>query len=216
MSDIQYVPLQLDDTIRYRISVSKVVPLIDVTVTADVVILFNSSDNNDDLTTRVHSALHEFIPVDWEIVSQNRKGATPGYEQITLRVLAKVPSDQNRNLEERARKANRIGLELSDINVKRARPQDEVNQIMKDLWFDAVGKVRGHIAEFKEVSGRDWRMGDITLGVPPTTQVVRSAKGGYREEVDDVVSDPMASALSGAEKVTMVAEVVLKSAQPVS
>ncbi len=211
MSAAMLAAMPCDDTIHYRISVSKVVPLIDVTVTAVVELMVQITDQNEDLDAKVHSALRDFIPVDWEILDQNRSGATPGYERIILKVLAKVPSEQNRNLEERARKANREGLELSDISVKRARPQDDVNQIMKGLWFDAVSRVREHLTDFNKVSGREWRIGEITLGVAPHVQVTRSLKGGYREEIDDVVSDPMTSALSGAEKVSMVADVTLKS-----
>lgn len=213
MIDAQLIQLPVDDTIRYKVSVSKVVPLIDVTVTADVELLVANSDKNEDLDAKVRSALQDFIPVDWEILSQNRAGATPGYERIDLKVLAKVPSSDNRNLEERARKAHRVGLELSNISVKRARPQDEVNQIMKDLWFEAVGRVREHLADFNKVSDRVWRIGDITLGVSPNAKTVRYSKGGYREELDDVDDDLMTSALSGAEKVSMVADVTLKSAR---
>ena len=70
--------------------------------------------------------------------------------------MAKIPAKENRNLEERAARANREGLEFGHVQVSRNLPQDQVNQIIKELWFEAVEKVTEHLADFNRASGRQY------------------------------------------------------------
>jgi hypothetical protein len=185
--------------------VSKAVPLADVTVTASLELLASSRDDSHALEAKIDTALRDFLPVEWEILGQERSSATPGFEHIKLKALAKVSADQNRNRE---------GLEFGNISVNRSLRQDEVNQVMKELWFEAVSRANEHLPEFNRVSGRQWRIGDVVLGVPDGGYRNRNTKGGYREEVDDMLGDLMESGLSGVEKVSLIANVTLKSARP--
>ena len=84
---------------------------------------------------------------------------------------------------------------------------------MKELWFEAVSKVNEYLPEFNRVSGRQWRIGDVVLGTPDGGHCSRNTKGGYRDEVDDMLGDLMESGLAGAEKVSLIANVTLKSAR---
>ena len=202
-----YVPC--DDTLEYKVFVSKAVPRGDATLTACVDVLVDSRNNGPEIIEqRVFEALDDFVSVPWESIGQERKTISPGYEQVSVQVLARISSEQNRNLEERARKASREGLEITEIRVKAALPQDQVNQIIKDLWFETVERINTHIADFNRVSGRQWRVGRIEYGVPSGNRVPVSSKGGYREEVDDLTG------LSGAEKISLTAQVTLKSPRP--
>lgn len=214
MSAAPVIQFSIDDTIKYKVYVSKAIPLADVTITANLELLVSSHDDNSALNAKIQAALQDFIAADWDIVAQERAGATPGFERVHLRALSKVPAEQSRNLKERASRANREGLEFGAISVNRSLPQDQVGQIMKDLWFEAVDKVSGHLPEFNRVSGRAWRIGDISLGVPGGHSQARLTKGGYREEVDDPLGDLMESGLSGAEKISLIAEVTLKAEKP--
>jgi hypothetical protein len=166
--------------------------------------MINTNDGNNDLDPRIRAALKDFIEVDWELLGHERSGATPGFERIKVIALAKVPAEQNRNLEERARQANREGLEFGAITVKRSLPQDQVNQIVKELWFEAVTRVNGHLAEFEHVSGRKWRMGNIVLGIPDGGHRTRSGKGGYMDDLDDTLGQLLESGLSGVEKISLI------------
>jgi len=203
-----------DDSIKYKIYVSKAVPLADVNVTTQIDVLMSTREGNDALNHHVKTALNDFIPVPWEISLLSRESATPGYERIRIRAIAKVGLNQHNNLDERARLANREGLELSQVYVDRTLPKNQVNQIMKDLWFEAIEKVTEHISEFNRISGRQWRIGEVTLGIPDDGSRVRHNKGGYVEAVDDILGDLVESGLDGAEKVSLIANVILKSARP--
>lgn len=202
-----------DDTIQYKVYVSKAVPIAAVNVTAEIEALVNSRESNESLNTRVFAALNDFIPVPWEIAAQERYSATPGYERVRIRALSKVGLDQHNSLTERARAANREGLEFGNIRVDRTLPSAQVNQIMKDLWFDAVSKVTEHIRDFNKASERNWRIGNITLGIPDNGAGHRLSKGGYREEVDGMLGELIESGLDGAEKISLIANVTLKSRQ---
>jgi hypothetical protein len=210
------ISLPQDDTLNYKVYVAKAVPRGDVAITVNVRLIASTQDNEvERINARLREALQDFISADWKFVGNTREGLTPGFEKILVQAIAKVPAEENRNLEERARKAGREGLELGEIAVKRALPQDQVNQIVKELWFDAVRKTREHIVEFNEASGRQWRLGDIVFGVPGSGQQPRQfAKGGYREDATESLADLVESGLSGADKISLIAEVTLKSSRP--
>lgn len=203
-----------DDSIKYKVYVSKAVPLADINVTTQIDVLLSTREGNDALNRLVKTALNDFIPVPWETAVLSRTSATPGYERIRMRAIAKVGIDQHSNLDERARQAHREGLEFSHLHVDRTLPKHQVNQIMKDLWFEAVEKVTEHIVDFNRVSTRQWRIGEITLGIPDVGTGVRHTKGGYVEAADEILGDLVESGLDGAEKVSLIANVILKSARP--
>ena len=215
MSFSPTIQLPVDDTISYKIYVAKAVPLADVTVTAQLQLMVSNRDENPDLDSRIRGALKNFIDTEWTLLEQERSSATPGFERIQLKAMAKIPAKENQKLEERAARANCEGLEFGHLFVSRNLPQDQANQIIKDLWFEDVEKVTDHIIEFNRVSGRRWRIGDIALGVPGGKQSsVRSAKGGYIEDLDEPLGKFMESGLSGAEKISLTADVTLRSSKP--
>ena len=206
----------VDDTISYKIYVAKAVPLADVTVTAQLQLMVSNRDENPDLDSRIRGALKNFIETQWTLLEQERSSATPGFERIQLKAMAKVPAKENRKLEERAAGANCEGLEFGQVHVSRNLPQDQANQIIKELWFEAVEKVTAHLSEFNLASGRQWRIGDIALGVPGGgRQSGRLTKGGYVEDPDEPLGKFMESGLSGAEKISLTADVTLRSAKPI-
>ena len=219
-SNMKNITLTLpqDDTLRYKVYVSKAIPRGDVTITANLNLLVSSRENApEQINPRLMGALNDFIPGAWEFVGSNRSSFTPGFEKIAVEAIVKVSAEQNRNLQERARKAAREGLEFGEINVKRTLPQDQVNQIVKELWFEAVDRVEAHIDEFNKRSNRQWRIGDIVFGVPGSAQQQgqRLGKGAYREDVEDVLGNLVESGLAGAEKISLTADVTLKSGRPV-
>ncbi len=216
MNSAAIVQLPVDDTISYKVYVAKAIPLADVAITAQLQLIVSNRDENPNLDSRIRSALKDFIDTHWTLLEQERSSATPGFERIRLKAMAKVPASENRKLKERSAAANREGLEFDDVRVSRNLPQDQANQIIKELWFDAVEKVTAHLDEFNRASGRQWRIGDIALGVPGVGRSSgRSAKGGYSEEPDEPFDKFMESGFSGVEKISLTANVTLKSARPV-
>ena len=216
MNQDQPFQILVDDTINYKVYVSKAVPLGDVTVTAHIDMLLSGNDESQSVEDKIQSALNDFIPASWTIVDQDRRGATPGYEKISLKAIANVPVTENTQLEERAAKANRKGLEITHVSARKNLPQETVNQMIKALWFDVIERVNTHIKEYDRVSQRTWRIGDIVLGVPGGGSRTRLTKGGSVEEGDQPLGSFMESGLSGVEKVSLTADVTLKSSKPVS
>lgn len=83
------------------------------------------------------------------------------------------------------------------------------------VGFDAVRWVVEHIEEFKKHSGRNWRIGDMPLAFPAAACVTpNDGKSALREEIDDVLGKLIESDLAGAEKVSLIADVTLKSVPP--
>lgn len=200
-----------DDTLSYKVLVSKLVPRSDVVVNVWLELMLNANDKGAELDQRIFDALRDFIPVNWELADQERRSATPGFERLKLRAMATVGSDQDWNLQQRAKDANRQGLEFGNVSVKRSLSQDQVNQIVRELWFDAVRKIQEHLPEFEKASGRVWRIGDIALGTPDAGNKVRTSKGGFVDDRDDNLGQLLDSGLAGVEKISLVANVTLKS-----
>ena len=204
-----------DDTLCYKVNVSRVIPRGEVTVSAQMIVVVKTQANdNAGLDQRINAALKAFLPTQWESLGYERSGLTPGYEQVRVQAIAKVPADENHNLEERARRANSEGLEFGEITVKRSLPAEQVGQIVKEMWFDIISRVNAHIPEFERSSGRQWRIGNIVYGVPDAGHRQESRKGSYRDEIDDVLSGLADVGLAGAEKISLTAEVTLKSTRP--
>lgn len=214
---IQFV-LPQDDTLQYKVYVSKAVPRGEATLTATIVLIVSTHNNAPEIVNqRVFEALAAFVAVPWDGMSSERETISPGFEKVQVHVLAKIAADENRNLEERARHASREGLEITSIKVKPTLPQEQVHQIVKALWFETVDKVNRHLAEFNRASGRIWRIGDLVFGVPETgkTRTVMS-KGSYREEPDELIGEMFESGIAGLDKIGLATQVTLKSARPTS
>lgn len=211
------VNLPQDDALRYKVYVSRAVPRADITISVVITLLVPSSENTpEQINQRVNAALNDFISGDWQFVGTSRSAVTPGYEKVAINAVAKVPADDYRNLQERARKAARDGLEFGQVNVKRALPEEQVNQVVTELWFETVALVDGHIAEFAKRSNRHWRIGEIVFGVPASGKrhSEQLGKGAYREDLDEVLGKLIESGLAGAEKISLIADVTLRSARP--
>jgi|APTNR8051073442_1049403.scaffolds.fasta_scaffold12469_1 hypothetical protein len=212
MSPTTSIQLPMDDAISYKIFVAKAVPVADVTITAHLTLMVSNRDESQDTDNRIRSALTDFIDTEWTILTPERSSATPGFERINVKAIAKISSTENRNLDERAARANREGLEFDHVRVNRTLPQEQANQIIKELWFEAVEKVTAHLADFNRVSRRQWRIGDVALGAPGTGRTSRRLnKGGYQEELDEPLTELMESCLTGVEKISLTADVTLRS-----
>ena len=201
-----------DDSLEYKVSVSKAVPRGDARLSASVRLLVGSQDNSAELIEkRTLVALEKFVPVNWEIQGQKRNEVSPGYELVVVKVVARISEKQRHNLDERARGIACEGLEITDIQVSAHMPQELARNVIKDLWFEIVERVNEHIVEFNRVSGRQWRIGDIVYGVPSgdrDAQIYSLIKGGQIEKPDDLTG------LCYADNISLTAQVTLKSPRP--
>ena len=62
-----------DDTLNYKVLVSKLVPRSDVVVTVGLELMLNAHDKGAELDQRIFEALRDFIPVEWELSGQERR-----------------------------------------------------------------------------------------------------------------------------------------------
>lgn len=205
-----------DDTLNYKMRVSKLMPRSEVVVTVMVTLILNARQKGAQLDHRIFEALNDFIPVDWGLSGQERQSAAPGFERLSIRAVATVSRDQDWNLEQRAKNANRHGLELGPVVVKRSFSQEHVNQVVKELRFEAVRKVVEELPEFDKASGRIWRIGDISIGLSDDESPPHTSKRGLIDDRDDRLGQMVESGLAGVEKITLVANVTLKSGRMTS
>jgi hypothetical protein len=202
-----------DDTLRYKVSVSKAVAQDTVRVISTITVLVNPQETTEKvLGERVQGVLNDFINGDWVISDLDRRADAAGYERITMKASARVSFAENFNLSDRARTANREGISISDTEVNRSASPEKVKLVVKELWFKIIEYINGQIPQFNALTGREWRIGDVEYGQPDRGGEQRYSKGSTRSEVDQFFSesdDP--SVKQGGERISLVANVTLRA-----
>jgi hypothetical protein len=201
------------DSLRYRVIAQRTVTQETVSVTINVTLLVSANQTNQATLQRlVRDALNHFIPKsEWVFSTLYRDAnAVVGYEQVTITASARIPSSQNYNLRERARLASREGLTLSQPNVNYNLPVAQVNRVVHELRGEIVAGVLREIDIFDRQTGRKWRIGDIEFGIGDRNEM-HTAKGAHRSTGYEDLLDSDGEGLSGAERISLVAEVCLRA-----
>lgn len=212
MNDKIYLTRQ-DDTLRYRAIAQRTLAQDTVCVSIYVALLVSASQTDQaELQRQIRDALSRFIPsVDW-VFSTLRREANPtvGYEQINVKASARIPSTQNFNLDDRARRASREGLTLSGAVVDYSLPVSLVNKVVHELRGEIVGTVLLELSDFERQTGRKWRIGDIEFGIGGRSDEY-TTKGASRSSGYEDLLDPDGEGLSGAERISLIAEITLRT-----
>lgn len=107
----------------------------------------------------MHAALNAFVPADWAFSRIERGGDAIGYERIRLSASARVKSEENRDLTERARRANREGLTLGVPRTGKGAYRDDNDPLR---LFDEPSTVQGFSG-----MGRIKLLATVTLRATP-------------------------------------------------
>ncbi len=209
----------LIDTLRYRVMAQRTLAQEDVRVTAQVVALVRPTERDPAaLDRRIRQALGAFIDADWSF-SRIERHPEAGYERVALAVAARVKAAENYDLAERARKASLEGLTISEPRADYALSRERIDAVFDELRLEILRRVADQAQAISNATGRAWRMGDIAFGAEAgTLGRAMTAKGAYRDEGDALfaaLEEPEADRpVAGAERITLLAAVVLKSAAP--
>lgn len=212
MNDKIYLTRQ-DDTLRYRAIAQRTLAQETVCVSVSVALLVSAAQTDQAaLQRQIREALGRFIPnVDWVFSTLHRQAnPTVGFEQINLRASARIPSAENCNLNERTRRASREGLTLSGAQVDYSLPVSLVNKVVHELRGEIVSTVLSELADFERQTGRKWRIGDIEFGIAGHGDEY-TAKGARRSTGYEDLLDPDGEGLSGAERISLIAEITLRA-----
>lgn len=205
------VELSNTRTLRYRTMAQKSVRRESIRITVGVTALVSSS-NADALAVekRARAALNSFVRADWLLSSPQRTSDTAGYERIALSATTRVALSENYNLAERTRLASTEGLSLKDPQVSYIIPAQIVSEAVQDLRLEILAEAQRHSEQFGARSGQKWDIADIAYGVHAEDFGLRSGKGAYRSELDDLDEEKQKSE-TGAERVRVFADIVLRS-----
>jgi hypothetical protein len=206
-----------DDEIRYRIVAQRTIVQEEARVAVPVTLLVSTAQiDQAELERRIRAALKRFIDADWVFSLVRRAGEAVGYERVTLTAWARVPHREVFNLNERARRASSEGLSLGEPQIDYTLPLSRLNEIAHELREEIIHQVKRHIADYTAWTGLNWRLGTLTFGVPGPLADRRTAKGVYRSDEDIAFSmlpdDDEQAGVTGAERVSIVAQVVLRAA----
>jgi hypothetical protein len=208
----------LIDTLRYRIQAQKALFQEDLRISTEVVALVRAAERDQAaLERRIREALAAFIPAQWTF-SRLRRDGDAGYERVSLVAAARVPAAENYDLAERARRASGEGLTISKPGADYALPRERLDAVFDELRLEILRRAAAHAAEISAATQRHWRLGDVAFGseAGPLGRVA-TAKGMYRDDEGTSFSsfdEEPERAVSGTERVSLVASVVLKSAVP--
>ncbi len=198
------------DTLRFRLTSSKVIARTEVLIAVTVIALVGSQDaDKQGLDTRVGLALQRFVAAEWTIRSIKRERDDSGFERVTLFACARVKERENYNLTGRARSASEEGLSIQDPNVDYSLGGKVLNESTMLLQTHIVEQAKARIAAFNASSGREWRIGDIQFGERETWGHDHTAKGARRENSEQAAEG--ADLMITSERLFLVAQVTLKS-----
>ena len=208
--------LRPEDSLRFKLFAQKAIVQEDARITVDVHALVSTSQNDRaTLEQKIRSALGAFISAEWSFSTIRRGGEAVGYERVTLNASSRVAIAEIYNLDERARQASTEGLSLREPRVSYALTSQRVNETVEELRRRIVEDAKRQIMEFDQLTGRNWRIGEITFGICDNRSEVRSGKGAYRVS-DDAIADLFSEAddagMTSAERISLVAEVTLRAA----
>jgi hypothetical protein len=184
-----------------------------VCVSVNVALLVSATQTDQvELQRQVRDALNRFVPgVEWVFsILQREANPTVGYEQINVKASARIPSAQNFNLNDRTRQASREGLTISGAEADYSLPASLVNRVVHELRGEIIGGLLREISDFDQQTGRKWRIGDIEFGIGGRSDEY-TAKGARRATGYEDLLDPYGEGLSGAERISLVAEVCLRT-----
>ncbi len=204
---------RLDDTLRYRAIAQRTLTQETLCARINVTLLVSVTQTDQaELHRQIRDALNRFMPeVDWVFSTLYREGnRTVGFEQINLTASARIPCAQNFNLHERARYASREGLTLSNATVDYSLPFSLVNSVVHELRGEILSKVLIDIADFERQTGRKWRIGDVEFGGNGRSNEY-TAKGAQRSNGYENLFDEESEGLTGAERISLVAEITLRA-----
>jgi len=212
MNDKIYLTRQ-DDSLRYRVIAQRTLAQDTVRISVHVALLVSAAQTDQaELQRKIRDALGHFIPgADWVFASLRREAnPTVGFEQVNVKASARIPSAQNYNLKDHARRASREGLTLSGAMVDYSLPVSLVNQVVHELRGEVIESVLQEISGFEQQTGRKWRIGDIEFGIGGRDDEY-TAKGARRSTGYEDLLDPDGEGLSGSERISLVAEVTLRA-----
>lgn len=206
----------LVDTLRFRLQAARTLPQEDIRITAAVNVLVPASENDPvDLERRIRETLARVIKADWVFTRIERDADAAGYERIQLRASARVPKSENWNLAERFRAASRDGVAVSPGEVSYALSSEKVDAAVEALRLDLLQLASSQAAKMSAASGRQWRIGDIEFGAAGLLRQGgrRTGKGAYTDEEDSIemLALQEGAGVTGGERITLVAQVVLKA-----
>lgn len=212
MNDKIYLTRQ-DDSLRYRVIAQRTLAQDTVCVSVNVALLVSAVQTDQvELQRQIRDVLNRFIPdVEWIFSTLHREAnPTVGFEQINVKASARIPSSQNFNLKDRARRASREGLTLGGAMVDYSLPVSLVNRVVHELRGEIIESVLREISDFEQQTGRKWRIGDVEFGISGRSDEY-TAKGAQRSTGYEDLLDPDGEGLSGAERISLVAEVCLRA-----
>ncbi|MGH9906338.1 MAG: hypothetical protein ACRD8U_12245, partial [Pyrinomonadaceae bacterium] len=108
------------------------------------------------------------------------------------------------------------GLALSSPQVDYSLPAAKVSEAVQSLRERVLEEVQQQAERFNHITGRAWRLGHIEFGVEGQKNYLetRTGKGAYRATETDIMHplpEENVLALTGSERIVLIADVVLKS-----
>lgn len=219
----EFILRSQEDEIRYKIVAQRTIVQEEARIAVPVTLLVSTAQVDQvELDRRIRTALKSFIDADWVFSLVRRAGEAVGFERVTLTAWARVPHRDVFNLNERARRASSEGLSLGEPEIDYALPFARLNEVAHELREEIIGQVKQHVADYTSWTGVNWRLGTLTFGVAGALGDRRTAKGAYRGDDDVALSmsfdsrfedEDERAGVTGAERVGIVADVVLRAAR---
>jgi hypothetical protein len=171
-----------------------------------------SEQSEETLRADIKSALAKFIPdAEWHFSGLDREVDATGVETVRLIATTRVSEKENVKLVDRAEKASRQGLQLSDVSVDSTVPAVLLEKADKDLRIDILKKALDEIEAIKTVTKLEYRINSLNYqnqGDPLGRKFAASNTSGGGTYAAAASGDDD-GAITNAQKVSLTANVIL-------
>lgn len=209
----EYPPL-LDDTITFALRASKVVINKTVRIAAQIVALSPDENSEAALRADIKAVLAAFIPgAEWQISGIHRNTDDSGYERVNLTASCRVDEKENYNLESRAKKVSKTGLQITDVTADTTVPQGDLEAAERELRQTILKDAMAECKALAEISGRDYRIKSLGFQNGPANAMPKMSAASNITSYGSGFDDDDEEGLSNAQKVTLSANVVLAVAK---
>lgn len=200
----------LDDVMSFQLRASKVVINKTVKIAVQIVALSPDDSAESQLRADIKAALAAFIPdAEWQISGIHRSTDDSGYERVNLTATARVDEKENYNLETRAKKVSKTGLQLTDVTADTTVPQNDLEAAERELRATILTDALAEAKAVSDATGLDYRIksinyqngGDPAMRKMAATSNVTAYGSGFGGDDEE--------GLSNAQKVTLSAQIQL-------
>ena len=204
-----------DDCVTFRIRMEREIPRdsMKIKLVVTVALPAKGLSYEEVAKGRVLEVLQAFIPATWRLKNRGRTMDDAEKEFDNLEASARIEPDADYDLEKRLQRAMRAGIALTELERDYTVSVEAMNKLYADMRTELWRQAAAELAELKNITKQNWRLGKMDVDFSKQTFMVTSNKGPYRAEIEDVLTDGTIAGRTNLDRISLIARVEFQSSR---